>query len=59
MTRKATAVEAVNLESVYRGFGPVRAVVCIDLDLKLGEIAALLGPKRLSRPAMPVTALVA
>ncbi|MGA7088090.1 MAG: ABC transporter ATP-binding protein [Candidatus Dormiibacterota bacterium] len=35
---------AVALAGVHRNFGSVRAVDGIDLDLKLGEIAALLGP---------------
>ncbi len=35
---------AVDLQDVYRSFGPVRAVDGINLRLHLGEIAALLGP---------------
>jgi ABC-2 type transport system ATP-binding protein len=37
-------VAAVELRGVRRTFGSVRAVDGIDLDLRLGEIAALLGP---------------
>jgi ABC-2 type transport system ATP-binding protein len=35
---------AIELRDVHRTFGQVRAVDGIDLELKLGEIAALLGP---------------
>jgi ABC-2 type transport system ATP-binding protein len=39
-----TGETAVALEDVHRSFGSVHAVDGIDLDLRLGEIAALLGP---------------
>jgi ABC-2 type transport system ATP-binding protein len=44
VAREHKSTAAVALQDLNRSFGPVRAVDGIDLELEVGEIAALLGP---------------